>query len=175
MVFKIEQIKRIVYVFVIIAILAAGCNDNSNSAYVELIKVYKEFDFTKELKQEIGKRRQYFPDKIKMENRIDSISKLFEEEKDKQIKINYLNQIDQLKKDFFKRKEDFLRSQKVLEQRYDKQIWDRINQYVTEFGKKNGYKYIFGADGSGSLMYADSTNNITDEVIDYINRKYNDN
>lgn len=40
---------------------------------------------------------------------------------------------------------------------------------------KKGYRYIFGAEGSGVLMYADERNNITKEVIEYINARYKGN
>jgi outer membrane protein len=51
-------------------------------------------------------------------------------------------------------------------------IWTQLNQYITEYGKTKDYEYILGANGSGSLMYADSTLNITEEVTAFANKKY---
>jgi Skp family chaperone for outer membrane proteins len=50
-----------------------------------------------------------------------------------------------------------------------------MNQYVKDFGSKYGYTYIFGADGSGFLMYSLEANNITKEVKEYINSRYKGN
>jgi outer membrane protein len=59
-----------------------------------------------------------------------------------------------------------------LSQRYTADIWKRINQYLSDYGKENGYAFIFGATGDGSLMYAGESNDITDEVIKHINKSY---
>ncbi len=60
-----------------------------------------------------------------------------------------------------------------LSARYTTDIWKRINEYVSAYGEEHGYDFIFGASGDGSLMYAREGCDITDEVIGYVNRKYN--
>jgi len=62
--------------------------------------------------------------------------------------------------------------QQQLSDRYTADIWKRINQYISEYGKEKGYDFIFGATGNGGLMYANDANNITEEIIPYINNKY---
>lgn len=56
--------------------------------------------------------------------------------------------------------------------KYDAQIWGQINQYVKEYGEKKKYKYIYGMNGNGSFMYSNEGDNITKDVIKYINEKY---
>ncbi len=58
---------------------------------------------------------------------------------------------------------------------YTDAIWKQINGYLTQYGEENGYDYIFGAVGNGSLMYSAPNRDITDEVIAYINEKYEGN
>jgi outer membrane protein len=55
---------------------------------------------------------------------------------------------------------------------YDEECWTQISQYVEEYGREHDYDYIFGASGNGSLMYAGTGENITEQVIEYINRRY---
>ena len=62
--------------------------------------------------------------------------------------------------------------QQELSSRYTADIWKRINHYVSDYGKTEGYDFIFGATGDGGLMYANDVNDITDEVILYLNKKY---
>lgn len=57
-------------------------------------------------------------------------------------------------------------------QRYDNELKTQINQYVTDFGKENEYYMLFGATAIGNLMYADSSANVTTQVINYCNEKY---
>jgi outer membrane protein len=55
---------------------------------------------------------------------------------------------------------------------FTNQAWIQINELVSEFGKANGYTFIHGAVGNGSLMYAHPEKNITTEVLEYINQRY---
>lgn len=57
-------------------------------------------------------------------------------------------------------------------QRQTDKLLKQINQYVKDFGEENGYDYIFGASGNGTLMYAKDKHDITQEVVKYINKKY---
>lgn len=47
-----------------------------------------------------------------------------------------------------------------------------INDYIKEYGKKKGYKIIFGASGSGNIMYADETTDLTEDVLKGLNADY---
>jgi len=53
---------------------------------------------------------------------------------------------------------------------FERVIWEKINLKVNEYGKENGYDYIFGAKGDGSMMFASDQKDITKEVIAYINK-----
>jgi outer membrane protein len=44
-----------------------------------------------------------------------------------------------------------------------------INVYISEYGKKNGYKVIL-ATSNGNIAYADTAIDITEEVIEEINK-----
>ncbi|MGY0408627.1 MAG: OmpH family outer membrane protein, partial [Polaribacter sp.] len=47
-----------------------------------------------------------------------------------------------------------------------------INDFVKEYGKKKGYKIIFGASGSGNIMYADETSDLTKIVLEGLNKEF---
>jgi len=47
-----------------------------------------------------------------------------------------------------------------------------INDYVKEYGKKNGYKIIFGASGSGNIMYASEGADLTEKVLEGLNTEF---
>ena len=50
-----------------------------------------------------------------------------------------------------------------------------INDYIKEFGKSKGYKIIFGANGGGNIMYADDATDLTQEVLEGLNKEYSGN
>lgn len=47
-----------------------------------------------------------------------------------------------------------------------------INDYIKEYGKKKGYKIIFGASGGGNIMYADEATDLTADVLKGLNADY---
>ena len=47
-----------------------------------------------------------------------------------------------------------------------------INDYVTEYGKKHKYKIIFGASGGGNIMYADKATDLTETILEGLNKEF---
>ncbi|MDC1324522.1 OmpH family outer membrane protein [Flavobacteriaceae bacterium] len=47
-----------------------------------------------------------------------------------------------------------------------------INDYVKDFGKRNGHHIIFGASGSGNIMYASEASDLTQTVLDGLNAEF---
>jgi len=62
--------------------------------------------------------------------------------------------------------EDQERTQMVLQE---------VNQYIKEYGEKNGYKIILAATEYGNLAYATDDLDITDKIIEGLNKKYSGN
>ncbi|WP_299442703.1 OmpH family outer membrane protein [uncultured Aquimarina sp.] len=58
------------------------------------------------------------------------------------------------------------------DQKITQTVINDINDYVKEYGKDNGYKLIFGASGSGNIMYADKASDLTEEILKGLNRNY---
>lgn len=54
----------------------------------------------------------------------------------------------------------------------NKTIWERLNPVIEQYGKEKGLEIIIGANGTGSLLYADKGRDRTDDLIKYINSKY---
>ncbi len=50
-------------------------------------------------------------------------------------------------------------------------VWDELNTRVEAYGKERGYKFILGGTGDGTIMYASEMEDITEEVINYLNAK----
>jgi outer membrane protein len=73
---------------------------------------------------------------------------------------------------FLEKRESFQESNDEMTKQFDEQIIKQINQYVKNYGERNGYKFIYGSDGSGNIMYADSTLDLSNDIIKYINAEY---
>jgi outer membrane protein len=60
--------------------------------------------------------------------------------------------------------------------REDQEITGRvvqeINAFLREYGEKNAYKIIFGATEVGNIVYAEEAIDLTEEVLEALNRRY---
>ena len=54
----------------------------------------------------------------------------------------------------------------------NQQLRDSINTFLRRYNKEKGYTLIFSKSGMDNLLYADSTFNITNEVVEGLNARY---
>jgi outer membrane protein len=81
-------------------------------------------------------------------------------------------QIDVKKKQLFEAQQAFEQRFQSLSDQYTQEVYARLNTYIKAYGKEKGYTMIMGSDGQGSVMYVDTTVNITTDLIRYINKEY---
>lgn len=155
----------------IIAILGASFGNTAKTAYLDNIMLFNEFDGTKELKiriqalesdyktiadslqiQSLALKEQYRPNKKNSDQQVLKI-------REKEFQI-------------LQHQQTFEQKIQTLNSAYTEQIWVQINQYVKEYCEKEELDYLFGASGNGSLMYAKSNYDLTQEIINYTNLRY---
>ncbi|MEM7104341.1 MAG: OmpH family outer membrane protein [Bacteroidota bacterium] len=68
--------------------------------------------------------------------------------------------------------QEFEQKYNAQSQEYMTSIWKQINEYVEAYGEEFQYDYIFGAMGNGNLMYGNREKDLTEEVLKFINEKY---
>ncbi len=135
-------------------VILSSC-ESKKTAYVDLYKLVNEFELQKEYSDE-AKR-----DMNKEKTMVDSII-ISEKIKNP---ANYENIRNELYAALYKKTEE---KNKEIES----MIWKRLNPYINDFGKEKGYSFIYGANGTGTMLYADEKYNITDELIKYVNQRY---
>ena len=141
-----------------------------NTAYVDIHKIFNEFQGKKELEAQLlsrTNRKKSILDSMALdiqvlENRIEK------EPKDEKL----INQYQSKRSQFTQLQQEFQNQHSAQDQQYTDEIWTQINQYIIDYGKENTFDYIYGASGNGALMYGSSEKNITNELLTYINSKY---
>lgn len=58
------------------------------------------------------------------------------------------------------------------DQEMTKQVLERVNGYISKYGKERGYKMIFAATQYGNIVYAEDVFDVTEEVIKGINTEF---
>lgn len=148
---------------------------STKTAYIEIKKVFDGFLMKAEMEakyKQTEKARAQILDSLSFNLKI--MSKHLNEQKNTKtgLKKEEVYQFEYNREEYLKLKNQYQEENAVLSQKYDSQILTQLTQYVIEFGKKNNYDIILGADGNGSLMYSKEVYNISDDIIVFINNKY---
>lgn len=141
------------------------------SAYVNLKVLFEGFEMKKELA--ISLKR----DLSQKQNELDSL--LFQlqafNNKLNSIKNNdkgELLKFKQLQNYYVQQKNVFDEYQYTKTQQFDSQIIEQMTQYIKDFGGDSDYEYIYGLNSNGNIMYAREYKDITKQVLQFINDKY---
>lgn len=162
--------KKLLIIGSLTILFLMSCSKTEKTGYIKMGELFEEFELKKQLTNQLEQTT------VARKNVLDSL-KLNLEMMVVRIQGNDTN--DSLKQAFLYNKEQYLAKQKQfegenqqLQQQYDNQIWTQINEFVESYGKEHEYEYIFGANGTGTIMYAKETNDITADVIKYANLKF---
>lgn len=140
-------------------------------AYVRLGYLYDNFDCKKDLEVKLSSvvnSRNAIIDSMEIH-----LKALANEIEDKGKKDqSELKQFEEEKQLFLNKKKQFEEDDQNMTDRYKEQINKQLSQYVKDYGTANGYAYIFGAEGGGSIMSADEKFDITTTVLQYVNERY---
>ena len=129
---------------------------------VDTIKLFDAFDMKKELEARDRKKLQ------EMGHKVDSIDNLLKtalvvKNEPEILRLGIVAKSVKAELDAF-----YTQSNHDI----NEQVWKRLNPYLTEFGKKMNVHIIIGANGMGTVLYNEASYDVTDEVIKFVNRKY---
>lgn len=140
------------------------------TAYVQIQKVFNEFEYKKEMEAKLKNVKEVR--KRELDSLEIQLKVLFKEIELNRKDANKIASFQKKKDEFVTRKDVYEGDYEKTVATYDEIIIKQINQYIKEYGESKNYTYIFGTDGKGNLMFADSTHDITTEVISFINKKF---
>ncbi len=126
--------------------------------YVDNIQLFDGFNMTKEMKR-IGEN-QFNTQKEK----IDSLYATIQKSNPAQQQV--------LMKEYVALKENLEQFNQQFAYEETQKIWKRLHSYIDEFSGENNYKLIIGSEKKQDILYANPNINITNELINYVNSKY---
>ena len=137
------------------------------TAYVSTQIVFADFAFTQEIEAKLSKikaQRNQTLDSLKAE-----VQQAYQASKKDDTTTG---QLERLQEEYFAQEAYFEEDHQQLVLTYNKQVWKQLNQYVQEYGEQQGYQYIYGTKGDGNLMYAQASEDITEQIVAYANARY---
>lgn len=148
----------------------------SDQVYVDVNRLVDGYKRTKLVRADFEKRAKL------LTSNVDSLMvdwqnelKRYEQERSKMSKKEL-----ELKQELLGNKQQQIgKYQEVLQKQIEEEdkkssltIVNDINDYVKDYGRKKGYKIIFGASGSGTIMYANGSADLTEDVLIGLNKEF---
>jgi Skp family chaperone for outer membrane proteins len=163
-------VKRIYFLWLACLILGVGgvclwlgsLGKSHKVAFIQNQQVFDEFKGKKEMEQKLVKtqeKQKHFLDSLEIELRLAAQQK--NAEKYQRLELKYT-----------KIRQEILETNDKQKEQMVSQLLKQINTYAQEYAQKEGYDYILGAAGGGSVIFVQPKYDITKEVIQYINGKY---
>lgn len=156
---------------------SAGVSD-LKVAYVEIDSLLTNYNLCKDLNETMIKKQENVEATLKEKMKsLDNEVRDFERKYQNHVFTPERAQQEQNR--LLKKRQDLealhQRLMTELQQESDKnniQLRDSINAYLKEYNKTKGYSLIINNAGSNNLLYADPSLNITQEVIEGLNKRY---
>ncbi|MDR9458094.1 MAG: OmpH family outer membrane protein [Salegentibacter sp.] len=163
------------FLIAVLSVFFVSCNEEK-TAYVDTTKLIQEYQEMKDVEAEFSKKS----DIVKGE--LDSVASAFQAEvQEYQSQMNSMSQAQRQE-----REQELMQKQQQLQQQQQQRggvlrqesdaaidsIVEKVKNYVEEYGKENGYTYIFGSNESASIMYAKDGLDITEEILEELNASY---
>jgi outer membrane protein len=144
-------------------------HQSNKVGYIDNTELFTKFDGTKELEKSSKAALMYHYNQIDSLNKVmEAVQNLYKKTPTSELELQYFyshrlkDSISQI----------YQQKQSELTQALYKQVWSTLNEYVIQYGKEKGFKFIYGANGTGSIMYASERANITADVLKFSNKKY---
>lgn len=150
----------------VVILFIVGLPRTQKVAFINTSKVFSEFKMKKVLESDFKKvenMRKEQLDSLLLELKL--LNRNAKSLEDKSI-------LEYKKEEFTLKRDEFGKANDALTEKYNEQIWNQLNQYIKDYGEKNGYDFIYGASGDGTLMYASEKKDVTAEIVLYVNQKY---
>ena len=165
-----------------IAITLISCNKEEatsateKTAYVDTVKLMDEYTESKDLQAKFKDKGEVIGRELELE-----IKKFQEEAQNFQRNAQANGQEWAQRKgaELQKKEQQLQYAQQAMGQQLQQEgaierdsIVTKVRNYIKEYGKKNGYTYIYGTGDAATVLYAKDGLDITEKIVKELNDKY---
>ncbi len=170
--------KNIIYVALAL-IMLASCQQSQKIGYVDNSKLINDYQEKKDIESRLNIKIEAF------QKRTDSLRKVFQlDVNEAEIKARSMSQenIQKLSQEL-QQQEQILSQRVQLEQNQIAQeskalndsLIKKVKDFVKDYGTKNGYSYILGSNEGGSVLFGKEENDLTQTILELLNKSYSKN
>jgi outer membrane protein len=170
-----------VLLFIAISISVVACNKTAEvkevkTAYVDTQVLMKEYTEAKDLEEKYKAQSSEKGRQLEAEiNRFKQDASNFQA----QAQANGQEWAQKRGAELQKREQELGYAQQALAQQLQQQggvemdsLVSGVKKFIKDYGKKNGYSYIYGTGDAATVLYAEDKYDITKEVVKELNDKY---
>lgn len=165
--------KRVIIVLIVLASFTA-CQQQQKIAFVDNTKVVNEFNDKKDFETKFKVKIDAFNKKAdSLQQALQLEAQMFQARATKMVQTEAEEEYNGLLQK--KQMQDYQLNaeEKALQAEGQKQIDTLVKQvktFIKDYGKSNGYTFILGANEAGSVLYGAETSDITDAVLEALNK-----
>ncbi|TRX33708.1 OmpH family outer membrane protein [Flavobacterium sp. ZT3R18] len=128
--------------------------------YVDNVKLFDGFVMTKEMKR-VGEK-EFNSRKLVLDNLYSNLQSATISASEKK----------ELMRQFIQGKEELEQFNQTFAAEQTDKIWSRIKSYTAEFSKDKNYQLVVGSDNKQAVLFADEKIDVTNDLLNYLNKKY---
>jgi outer membrane protein len=128
--------------------------------YVDNNKIFEGFVMTKEMKR-VGEK-EFNSRKLVLDNLYTNLQSPSISASEKKV----------LMQQFVQGKEELEQFNETFAAEQTDKIWSRIKSYTSEFSKDKNYQLVIGSDNKQTVLFADEKIDVTNDLLIYLNKKY---
>ncbi len=171
---KLKEIKmKKLFGVLIVVLVLTSCQEQQKIAYIDNSRVVNEYQKKVDFEKIFQVKVTAFNQKAdSLEKAIQIEAQLFQTKAANMLPKNAETEYQALLQKKQMQDYQLQGEEQSLQGEGQKQIDTLIKEvkvFVKDYGKKNGYTYILGANDAGSVMYGSEGNDITQTVIDELN------
>lgn len=144
--------------------------------YVQVDSLLTNYDFFKETKKELENKR------FQLENDLTTRGRSLENEIaffQQRAQTMTLDQARATEQQLMKKQQDLVQyrdrsAQQLAQQEADKNemLYKQIQEYIKKYNDENQYEFVLGYSQGGGILYADTTLDVTQKMIEGLNKEY---
>ena len=178
---NIKNMSKKVLLIIAISISVIACNKTAEvkevkTAYVDTSELMKEYTEAKDLEAKYKAQSEEKGRQLEAEiNRFKQDAANFQS----QAQANGQEWAQKRGAELQKREQQLGYAQQALAQQLQQEsgkemdsLVSGVKKFIKDYGKKNGYAYIYGTGDAASVLYAEDKYDITKEIIKALNDKY---
>ncbi|TPD71926.1 OmpH family outer membrane protein [Flavobacterium microcysteis] len=169
-------------VAIAIAISLFSCNKaeekttSEKTAYIDTVKLMDEYTESKDLQAKFEEKSKVMGRELELE------IKKFQDEADnfrRNAQANGPEWAQRKGAELQKKEQQLTYAQQAMSQQLQKEaaverdsVVSKVRKYIKDYGKKNGYSYIYGTGDAATVLYAKEGYDITEKIVKELNDNY---